>query len=71
VLAVLTGHLHFVEVFDADGNTRGLSLDAESDVPASRWPLHYIAARSTDDRGGFAILHLGAGHVDYRWHALP
>ena len=71
VLAVLTGHLHFVEVFDADGNSRGLSLDSESSVPASRWPLHYIAARSTNGNGGFAILHLGAGHVDYAWHALP
>jgi len=71
VLAVLTGHLHFVSVFDADGNSRGLSLDSESSVSASRWPLHYIAARSTNGNGGFSILHLGAGHVDYAWHALP
>jgi predicted phosphodiesterase len=70
VLAVVTGHLHFVEVFDADGNSRGLSLDSDS-VPASRWPFHYTAARSTNGNGGFAIFHLGAGHVDYAWHALP
>ena len=71
MLAVLAGHTHVSAVFDADGNSRGLSLDADADVSFSRWPLHYVAARATRGSGGFAILHLGAGHVDYRWVALP
>jgi 3',5'-cyclic-AMP phosphodiesterase len=71
VLAVLTGHIHATEVYDADGDSRGLSLDGEDDVPARRWPLHYIAKRASRGTGGFALLHLGASHVDYRWHALP
>ena len=70
VLAVLAGHTHVSAVFDRDGDSRGLSLDSEADVPASRWPLHYIAARATRGNGGFAVLHLGAGHVDYRWVGL-
>jgi predicted phosphodiesterase len=71
VLAVLTGHTHISAVFDADGNSRGLSLDSDSDVPIDRWPLHYGAARVTRGTGGFAILHFGPAHLDYRWVALP
>jgi hypothetical protein len=70
MLAVLTGHTHATAVFDADGNSRGLSLDADV-VPPERWPLHYIASRATNGSGGFAVLHLGSGRVDYRWVALP
>lgn len=69
--AVLSGHTHISAVFDADGNSRGLSVDAEDDVDPARWPLHYIASRATNGTGGFAILHIGTSHVDYRWHALP
>jgi hypothetical protein len=71
VIAVLTGHTHVSAVFDADGNSRGLSLDAESDVPFDRFPIHYSAERSTRDNGGFAILHVSALHLDYRWVSLP
>ncbi|MGE5187248.1 MAG: metallophosphoesterase family protein [Acidobacteriota bacterium] len=70
MLAVLAGHTHTSAVFDADGNSRGLSLDSGV-VPPDRWPLHYVASRATKDSGGFAVLHLGASHVDYRWVALP
>jgi predicted phosphodiesterase len=70
VRAVLSGHTHISAVFDADGNSRGLSLDADT-VPSSRWPLHYIASRATRAPGGYAILHLGTSHVDYRWVELP
>jgi predicted phosphodiesterase len=69
VLAVLTGHTHVRSAFDADGNSRGLSLDGE-DVPAARWPLHFSAARSTNGRGGFAVFHFSSTHVDYRWVSL-
>ena len=71
VRAVLAGHTHISAVFDADGNSRGLSLDSDSDVPIDRWPLHYGAARVTRGTGGFAILHFGPAHLDYRWVALP
>lgn len=70
VRAVLAGHTHISAVFDADGNSRGLSTDAESDVDRARWPLHYIAARATRGDGGFAVLHLGSSHVDYAWRDL-
>ena len=70
MLAVLAGHTHTSAVFDADGNSRGLSLDSGVVAPA-RWPLHYVASRATKDSGGFAVLHLGASRVDYRWVALP
>jgi len=66
VRAVLAGHTHVSAVFDADGNSRGLSLDSDS-VPASRWPLHYVAARTTRGSGGYAVLHLGTSRVDYQW----
>ena len=69
-LAVLAGHTHITSAYDADGNSRDLSLDAQ-DVDPRRLPLHYTAARSTNGRGGYALFHLGAHHVDYRWIALP
>jgi predicted phosphodiesterase len=68
--AVLAGHTHMTAVFDADGDSRGLPLDAAS-VPPERWPLHYIASRATNGSGGFAILHVGTSRVDYRWVGLP
>lgn len=68
--AVVTGHTHMTAVFDAIGDDRGLSLD-HGTVPPKRWPLHYIAARATGDDGGFAVLHVGAHHVDYAWVGLP
>ena len=71
VIAVMTGHTHVSAVFDADGNSRGLSLDAESDVSFDRFPIHYGAERSTRDTGGFAILHASPLHLDYRWVSLP
>jgi 3',5'-cyclic AMP phosphodiesterase CpdA len=70
VRAVLSGHTHITAVFDADGDTRGLSLDDDS-VPAARWPLHYIASRVSRAPGGYAILHVGTSRVDYRWVELP
>jgi predicted phosphodiesterase len=70
MLAVLAGHTHASAVFDADGNSRGLALDADV-VPPARWPLHYVASRATKGTGGFALLHLGAARVDYRWVGLP
>jgi 3',5'-cyclic-AMP phosphodiesterase len=70
MLAVLTGHTHTSAVYDADGNSRGLSLDSD-DVPRERWPLHYVASRMSKDSGGYALLHLGPARVDYRWVALP
>jgi predicted phosphodiesterase len=70
MLAVLTGHTHSTAVYDADGNSRGLSLDSGV-VPPERWPLHYVVSRVTKDSGGYALLHLGSGHVDYRWVGLP
>jgi predicted phosphodiesterase len=69
VRAVLAGHTHASAVFDADGNSRGLSLDADTVAP-ERWPLHYIASRATRDPGGFAVLHAGTTQVDYRWVEL-
>lgn len=68
--AVLAGHTHTTAVFDADGDSRGLSLDSGT-VPSERWPLHYVAARTTNSNGGYAVLHVGATHVDYRWVELP
>ncbi|HTR53081.1 MAG TPA: metallophosphoesterase [Kofleriaceae bacterium] len=70
VRAVLSGHIHATGVFDADGNSRGLSLDADT-VPSARWPLHYIASRASRAPGGYAILHVGTSRVDYRWIELP
>jgi predicted phosphodiesterase len=70
MLAVLTGHTHATAVFDADGDSRGLSLDSGV-VPPERWPLHYVASRLSKGSGGFALLHLGSGRVDYRWVDLP
>ena len=69
-LAVLAGHTHITSVYDADGNSRDLSLDAQ-DVDPVRLPLHYTAARSTNGTGGFAVFHVSAHHVDYRWVSLP
>jgi 3',5'-cyclic AMP phosphodiesterase CpdA len=68
-LAVLAGHTHITSVFDADGNSRDLSLDAQNVDPA-RLPLHYTAARSSNGSGGYAVFHLAANHVDYRWVSL-
>ncbi len=68
VLAVLAGHTHVGSVFDADGNSRALSLDGESSVPLSRLPLHYTVARVSTG-GGFTVFHAGEGHLDYRWVA--
>jgi predicted phosphodiesterase len=70
VRAVLSGHTHISAVFDADGDSRGLSLDADVVDPA-RWPLHYIASRATRAPGGYAVLHVGTSRVDYRWVELP
>ncbi len=70
VLAVLAGHTHVSAVFDAVGDSRGLSLGA-GEVPAARWPLHYVAARATTGEGGFAVLHVGPRHIDYRWQGFP
>jgi predicted phosphodiesterase len=70
MLAVLAGHTHVSAVFDAVGDSRGLSLDADS-VPPARWPLHYVASRATKGSGGFALLDLGGSRVDYRWVGLP
>lgn len=69
-LCVLAGHTHLTSVYDAEGNSRDLSLDAQNVDPA-RLPLHYTAARSTNGSGGFAVFHVSAGHVDYRWVSLP
>lgn len=68
-LAVLAGHTHITSVYDADGNSRDLSLDAQ-DVDPYRLPLHYTAARSTNGNGGYALFHFSAHHVDYRWIGL-
>ena len=68
-LAVLAGHTHITSVYDADGNSRDLSLDAQ-DVDPQRLPLHYTAARSTNGNGGYAVFHFSAHHVDYRWISL-
>jgi len=68
-LAVLAGHTHITSVYDADGNSRDLSLDAQ-DVDPARLPLHYTAARSTNGSGGYAVFHFSAHHVDYRWISL-
>ncbi len=70
VRAVLCGHTHVSAVFDADGDSRGLSTSADT-VDARRWPLHYVASRATRAPGGFAILHVGTSRVDYRWIELP
>jgi hypothetical protein len=67
---VLAGHTHISAVFDADGDSRGLSTSSD-DVPSKRWPLHYIASRSTRGAGGFAVLHVGTTRVDYTWLELP
>ena len=56
-LAVLAGHTHITSAYDADGNSRDLSLDAQN-VDPRRLPLHYTAARSTNGRGGYAVFHL-------------
>lgn len=68
-LAVLAGHTHITSVFDADGNSRDLSLDGQNVDPA-RLPLHYTAARASNGSGGFAVFHVSASHVDYRWVSL-
>lgn len=68
-LAVLAGHTHITSVYDAEGNSRDLSLDGQ-DVDPARLPLHYTAARSTNGNGGYAVFHFSAHHVDYRWIAL-
>ncbi|MBV8756390.1 MAG: metallophosphoesterase [Deltaproteobacteria bacterium] len=68
-LAVLAGHTHITSVYDAEGNSRDLSLDAQ-DVDPARLPLHYTAARATNGSGGYAVFHLSAHHVDYRWIGL-
>jgi hypothetical protein len=70
LLAVLAGHTHLSSAFDAEGNSRDLSLDAQ-DVDPARLPLHYTAARASYGSGGFAVFHLAAHHVDYRWVAPP
>ncbi len=70
MLAVLAGHTHFSGVFDAVGDSRGLSLGG-GEMPPERWPLHYVAARATTGEGGFAVLHLGPKHIDYRWQSIP
>ncbi len=68
-LAVLAGHTHITSVYDAEGNSRDLSLDGQ-DVDPARLPLHYTAARSTNGNGGYALFHFSAHHVDYRWISL-
>ena len=68
-LAVLAGHTHITSVYDAEGNSRDLSLDGQ-DVDPARLPLHYTAARSTNGNGGYAVFHFSAHHVDYRWIGL-
>jgi predicted phosphodiesterase len=69
-LAVLAGHTHLSSAFDAEGNSRDLSLDAQ-DVDPARLPLHYTAARATYGDGGFAVFRFSAHHVDYRWVVPP
>src|SRR6185503_3252372 len=68
-LAVLAGHTHITSVYDADGNSRDLSLDGQNVDPA-RLPLHYTAARASNGSGGFAVFHVSEHHVDYRWVSL-
>ena len=68
-VAVLAGHTHVSSAFDAEGNSRDLSLDGGTVDPA-RLPFHYTAAKSTSGSGGFALFHLAAHHVDYRWVSL-
>jgi predicted phosphodiesterase len=68
-LAVLAGHTHITSAYDAEGNDRDLSLDGQNVDPV-RLPLHYTAARSTNGSGGFAVFHVSAHHVDYRWISL-
>jgi Icc protein len=69
-LAVLAGHTHITSIYDAEGNSRDLALDAQN-VDSHRLPLHYTAARATNGDGGYAVFHFSAHHVDYRWVALP
>jgi hypothetical protein len=69
VRAVLVGHVHITEVYDRDGESRGLSTDGQV-VDSWRWPLHYTCSRSTNYGDGFAVHQIGAEHVEYHWVAL-
>jgi predicted phosphodiesterase len=69
VREVLVGHVHITQVYDRDGESRGLSTDAEV-VDWSRWPLHYTCARSTINGDGYALHTVGSDHVEYRWVSL-
>ncbi len=67
--AVLVGHVHITEVYDRDGESRGLSTSAD-DVPPERWPLHYTCSRATIHGDGFALLTIGDDQVAYKWISL-
>ncbi len=69
VRAVLVGHVHITEVYDRDGENRGLSTASDTVAP-ERWPLHYTCSRSTNYGDGYALLHIGQERVDYRWVGL-
>jgi hypothetical protein len=69
VRAVLVGHVHHTEVYDRDGESRGLSTGAQT-VDSWRWPLHYTCSRSTIWGNGFALHTIGRELVEYRWISL-
>jgi Calcineurin-like phosphoesterase len=66
---VMVGHVHLTEVYDRDGESRGLSTSAD-DVPPERWPLHYTCSRATIHGDGFALHTVGDDQVSYRWVSL-
>jgi predicted phosphodiesterase len=69
VREVLVGHVHITQVYDRDGESRGLSTDSEV-VDWERWPLHYTCARATINGDGYALHTVGTDHVEYRWVSL-
>jgi hypothetical protein len=66
---VMVGHVHLTQVYDRDGESRGLSTSSD-DVPFERWPLHYTCSRATIHGDGFALHTVGADQVSYRWISL-
>jgi 3',5'-cyclic AMP phosphodiesterase CpdA len=69
VRAVMVAHVHHSEVYDRDGESRGLSTGSQV-VSSWRWPLHYTCSRVTINGDGFALHQIGAEHVEYRWVGL-
>lgn len=69
VREVLVGHVHITQVYDRDGESRGLSTDSQV-VDWPRWPLHYTCARATINGDGYALHTVGSDHVEYRWVSL-